>query len=247
MSFFGKNIRKIRTIKKLSQSSFADIFELKRASVGAYEEGRSEAKIDTIIQIAKYFSLTIEQLVAKELTVNDITHFNPSKPAQIKAKNGNSNLSILLIKLAIAKNYIKEISNKEYLENLPRLSIPRITESGMRAFEHGDCDMSFAQSGITKGDILIAKKVKDINSIEINKIYVFVLKNEIITRRLVSFDTEIVTKTNTTPFKIKAFDKEEILECWEVKYNITNSFDNVFPLEQRFNDLERKIDKVLKK
>ena len=52
MSFIGKNIRKIRTIKKLSQADFAKIFELARPSVGAYEEERAEPKVDTIIQIA---------------------------------------------------------------------------------------------------------------------------------------------------------------------------------------------------
>ena len=50
MSFFGKNIRKIRTVKSLSQQSFAEMFELKRGTLGAYEEGRSEPKIDTIIE-----------------------------------------------------------------------------------------------------------------------------------------------------------------------------------------------------
>jgi transcriptional regulator with XRE-family HTH domain len=52
MSYFGRNIRKIRAAKNISQSSFADLFKLTRASIGAYEEGRAEAKIDTIIEIA---------------------------------------------------------------------------------------------------------------------------------------------------------------------------------------------------
>ena len=101
MSNFGKNIKKIRSIKKLSQSAFADIFNLKRASIGAYEEGRSEAKIDTVIEIAKYFSLTIEQLIVKELTVNHITHFDPVKAALKKANNGNNKQEIKLINLVM--------------------------------------------------------------------------------------------------------------------------------------------------
>ncbi|MTI32320.1 helix-turn-helix domain-containing protein, partial [Xanthovirga aplysinae] len=49
MSYIGKNIRKIRSVKKLSQAAFAQLFDLGRATVGAYEEGRAEPKIDTII------------------------------------------------------------------------------------------------------------------------------------------------------------------------------------------------------
>ncbi|NJO92287.1 MAG: helix-turn-helix transcriptional regulator [Chloroflexia bacterium] len=74
MSYFGRNIRKIRNAKKISQTAFADLFHLKRGSIGAYEEGRAEAKIDTIIEIADYFRLSLDQLLRKELTINEIYH-----------------------------------------------------------------------------------------------------------------------------------------------------------------------------
>ncbi|MCU4165196.1 helix-turn-helix domain-containing protein [Carboxylicivirga caseinilyticus] len=76
MSFFGKNIRKIRSIKKISQSEFASIFDLSRASIGSYEEGRAEPKLEIINRVAKYFSITIDELINKELTVNELYHFD---------------------------------------------------------------------------------------------------------------------------------------------------------------------------
>ena len=75
MSFFGKNIKKIRGVKGLSQQAFAEVFDLKRATLGAYEEGRSEPKIDTIIKIANYFSIKIDDLLTSELTVNKLLQF----------------------------------------------------------------------------------------------------------------------------------------------------------------------------
>ncbi len=59
----------------MTQSEFAELFDLKRTAVGAYEEGRAEAKIDTIIKIADYFKLSLDKLLRKELTINDIFHF----------------------------------------------------------------------------------------------------------------------------------------------------------------------------
>ena len=59
----------------MTQTDFADLFDLKRTAVGSYEEGRAEAKIDTIIKIADYFKLSLDQLLRKELTINDIFHF----------------------------------------------------------------------------------------------------------------------------------------------------------------------------
>ncbi len=76
MSFFGKNIRKIRSIKKISQTEFARIFDLSRASVGSYEEGRAEPKIEIITKVANYFSITLDELINKELTVNELYHFD---------------------------------------------------------------------------------------------------------------------------------------------------------------------------
>ena len=75
MSYFGKNIRKIRITKKLTQTEFAELFDLKRTAVGSYEEGRAEAKIATVIKIADYFKLSLDQLLRKELTINEIFHF----------------------------------------------------------------------------------------------------------------------------------------------------------------------------
>ncbi len=59
----------------MTQTEFADLFELKRTALGSYEEGRAEAKIDTVIIIADYFKLTLDQLLRKELTINEIFHF----------------------------------------------------------------------------------------------------------------------------------------------------------------------------
>jgi len=75
MSYIGKNIRKIRMSKKMTQTEFADLFDLKRTAVGSYEEGRAEPKIETLIKISDYFKLSLDQLLRKELSINEIFHF----------------------------------------------------------------------------------------------------------------------------------------------------------------------------
>ena len=75
MSFFGKNIRKIRIAKNMNQTEFAELFDLKRTALGSYEEGRAEAKTDTLIKIVEYFNISLDQLLRKEITVNEIFHF----------------------------------------------------------------------------------------------------------------------------------------------------------------------------
>ncbi len=75
MSYIGKNIRKIRISKKMTQTEFAELFDLKRTAVGSYEEGRAEPKIETLIKIADYFNLSLDSLLRQEISINEIFHF----------------------------------------------------------------------------------------------------------------------------------------------------------------------------
>lgn len=72
MSFFGANIKTIRQAKGLSQQAFADLFDLTRGVIGAYEEGRSEPKISTLLTVVHYFNLDLDQFLTVPLTVDDL-------------------------------------------------------------------------------------------------------------------------------------------------------------------------------
>ena len=75
MTEIGFNIKKIRAVKKLNQSQFAELFGVKRANIGSYEEQRAEPKLDLIIAISDYFKISVDSLVRKKLSVNEILHF----------------------------------------------------------------------------------------------------------------------------------------------------------------------------
>lgn len=72
MSFFGANIKTIRQAKGLSQQAFADLFDLNRGVIGAYEEGRSEPKISTLLTVVHYFNLDLDKFLTVPLTIDDL-------------------------------------------------------------------------------------------------------------------------------------------------------------------------------
>lgn len=76
MSKIGYNIKKLRNVKNLSQQAFADLFNLTRGNISSYEELRAEPKLESIIKIANYFSIPLEHLLTKQLSVNEILNFN---------------------------------------------------------------------------------------------------------------------------------------------------------------------------
>ena len=74
MSFFGKNIKKIRIAKKLSQTAFAELFGLKRTALGAYELNGTSQGLRVFTETGIYGDEgTIE--VWLNIDVNDILQY----------------------------------------------------------------------------------------------------------------------------------------------------------------------------
>lgn len=94
-SILSRNIKKLRLFKSLNQTEFAELFGLNRPIIGSYEEGRSEPKLATLQKIAKHYKLTIDEIVSKELTVNQIAGFEHP----IQQKIGQSSVEDKLEKI----------------------------------------------------------------------------------------------------------------------------------------------------
>ncbi len=236
MSFIGKNIKKIRTVRKLSQAAFADLFSLARPSVGAYEEGRSEPKIDTIIAIANHFSLSTDALLRKELTVNELYSFDILKgefdptqmppalgksiKANVKEKGfllGNYKEGVPLVEKDNVLEYIVNLQNKDYIINLKRIFLPADTAGILRAFVHSGDEMFYHDRGIHDGDVLLAKKLEVIpKKIKLESVFVVVTPKGIIARRLLSVDEKaILLKADNSAYENRIVSSEEMLEIWQ--------------------------------
>lgn len=254
MSHIGSNIRKIRGVKNLNQSAFAELFDLKRASVGAYEEGRAEPKINTIIDIAKHFGISIDDLLTKELSVNDLFKFDIFRDDLIKDSKNNLTPSHPIIDVVPIpyipsnqeKNYLANKENKNYLDEFESLQLPIAKGKEYRAFELKDASMSGNGRGLQKGDIIICSKAKpkSIDQIDLGKIYGFETKEEFKLRRVESKSkTKIILRPENNSFYLEELDWSEIVETWQLKTSITNNFSNDPPLENRIEELESIIKK----
>ena len=81
-TIIAKNFRKLRSFKGLNQTEFAELFGITRSTVGSYEEGRAEPKLETLMKIADYFKLSVDDIIREELTVNKIAGFDLPEPAK---------------------------------------------------------------------------------------------------------------------------------------------------------------------
>ncbi len=134
MTKFGVNIKKIRKTKGLSQQSLADIFNITRGNISSYEDNRAEPRLETIISIANYFGITIEKLLTKDLTINEILQFNSDKIIEDEQRLSNLKLKdvYFISDDILAKGLHQDISFEDF-DQFPLIKIPDTSTSSIIA------------------------------------------------------------------------------------------------------------------
>ena len=257
MSVIGKNIKKIRIVKKISQSEFSSLFKVSRASVGSYEEGRAEPRIDTIISIANYFGLSIDALLTKELTYDELYQLNI-----FEHDTSDEEITQLALTdkdrrkedtpLVTKENYLEYIVNydhKDYINNLPYVRLPNTQYEKTRAFEVQDNAMEFGGHGLLHGDILSCSPVtqKDLKE---GEVYVLVTDQNIFVRRLVRREPTLEFRPDNPNYIRLDWSKHNWQELWKVDgfYSIvleppSMQEERIALLEKKVGELERLVRK----
>ncbi|WP_324670582.1 LexA family transcriptional regulator [Hymenobacter sp. GOD-10R] len=256
MSYVGKNIRKIRTVKKLSQAAFAELFGLARPSVGAYEEGRSEPKMETLIQIAHHFGLSVDLLLTKELTVNELYHFDifkqPEAPVEVPTvapvQSAPTLASTPFVPADRRMEYVVQHHDSAFLNSLPMLTFPHQLGPGTRAFEIVGAEMQHQQQGLRHQDVVLCQSVDmTAPSLRVHRVYAFVTQRGLLVRRLAQRlpDNVLKLRADNPDYGSEEFALEQALEIWEVKSNFTTHLRPPSTIEERVTRLERQIEELL--
>lgn len=111
-TIIGKNFKKLRLFKSLNQTEFADLFGVTRSAVGSYEEGRAEPKLETLMKVADHFKLKVDDLVRKELTVNQIAGFKYPIDEGIKTEQVYQEIRLLSTKVNELEKAVHLLLNK---------------------------------------------------------------------------------------------------------------------------------------
>ncbi|QCK16851.1 helix-turn-helix domain-containing protein [Mangrovivirga cuniculi] len=255
MSYIGKNIKKIRVVKKMSQADFAQIFDIARPSVGAYEEGRSEPKIETIIQIAKYFKLSIDTLLTKELTINELYKFDLFKKEfkgsldkkVDKPHKDSIQKSTPLVTIGDHLNYIVNYDHADFINNLPEIQFPLNKSKKTRAFQISGSEMEYEGCGLNHKDIILCTPIDKNSKLNTDTLYIVVTNDEIISRSLKTITkSTMVFKPYNPAYDNSSIKKEDIIELWKAEAVFSLTLRSPSRLEERVEKLEQQLDKLLK-
>lgn len=240
MQAINKNIKKLRALKGLNQSEFAKLFDLSRANIGSYEEGRAQPKIDTATRIANYFSISLDEFVNKELSVNDLSGFNEIKENQIQTPNKSESrlVSVPFIDSGELRKFLSLGKSKD------QLSIPKEHDADI-ALRHSGHHLE-GKDGVSEGDILLLKRIKP-TEIQHGFIHAF-WRNNKMTVGVCFLDRETIDVRGVQKYTtIETIPKSEIGKTWRLQSIISSRQRNHehILLNNRISELEDTLKKFI--
>lgn len=143
----------------MSQLEFASLFDLKRGTLGAYEEGRSEPKIDTIIKVSRHFKLSTDKLLTEELTVNQLLNFSADIHETTTKTDHSNTISIPLVNDTNIHSILTNSWDESILSAAPCLQLPLNTTASIAFIEHPQLGMQYTELVMRLNGIIFASEV----------------------------------------------------------------------------------------
>lgn len=160
MTQIGKNIKKIRNVRSLSQQAFADLFGLTRGNISSYEESRAEPKIETVVKIANYFGIPLVDFIEKELSVNALLHYNTKLVVETeRLKIGEQLVNIPYIPSIYIKDFASRYNEDDFYHKLPNILVPGVSRFRLVAIGIDNSEDLPAGLRYQPGDVLVYEQV----------------------------------------------------------------------------------------
>jgi len=249
MSCFGNNIKKIRGIKGLSQQAFADLFDLKRGTLGAYEEGRSEPKIETIIKIANYFSISIDNMLTAELTVNQLLRFNDQLTVAPEELEKEEFAVIPCITPKNSRDYLEYFDNPQFVNDLPAIRLPINTEKIFRAYTVDSLEMTSQDEGLFPNDLIVAEKVPldVVPKLTAGIMVLVVMADKFILRRMYVTGKNLTLRADHKNIEEVAVKLADVKELWRVRYVFYRRLPEAAnDINSKMNALQKQMEELRK-
>ncbi|WP_159038349.1 helix-turn-helix domain-containing protein [Brumimicrobium mesophilum] len=222
--------------------NFADLFDLKRGTLGAYEEGRSEPKIETIINVANYFSIPIDDLLKRELTINELLKFNTELTTN-ESQLRKAFPRIPLLTKVNQEEYIIHHQKESFLNNMPFIKWPiDVGDKTYLFYEVFDLEMSDSQGGLYPKDIVLLEKISFENIDQ--SLPVLVVYDDIKLCRIVKKEEKVELIADHPAIETIEISISDIKESWVLVglFQKYRKMENQSDLQTQINQLTKKVE-----
>lgn len=232
MRNISNNLRYLRKSKGLTQQQFADLMEIKRSLVGAYEEDRAEPRYDLLKKFAEFYKLSMDELINEKITEK----WKPKQKADAKdvrvlsiSVDAEDRENIELVPVKASAGYLNGYADPEYISELPKFRLPFLPQGTFRAFElKGDSMLP-----LQPGTLVIGEYIENWTDVKVGETYVFITKSDgIVYKRAGNRYREnktIKLISDNPVYDPYAVQAEDILEVWKAKAYISTSFPDPAP------------------
>ena len=81
----GKQLKHLRRAKAYTQQELADRLDVSKSAISAYEQDRKVPSLETLIQLATYFNVSVDYLLGVEQdTMLDLSGLSPDSRESIR-------------------------------------------------------------------------------------------------------------------------------------------------------------------
>jgi len=224
---FGKNLKLLRTRKKMSQEDLAMEIGIKRSSLSGYENGAAEPDFETLIRISAFFHIPLDKLLKNALenmpehalhALEKNEPFIDGSALRILATTvdtGNVE-NIELVPVKARAGYTSGYADPDYIKVLPAFNLPFLDRNRKyRTFQiSGD-----SMPPVSEGSWVTGEYVQNWNSVRDKHPYIIITKEEgivfkITYNKIREKNTLLLCSTNPLyePYEINI---NEVLEIWK--------------------------------
>lgn len=228
----SENIRRLRKSKELTQAQLASKIGVNRSVIGAYEEGRAEPRLETLVNLAHYFDVSIDFLVrGSEVGKIDLAG-NHLRVIPITVDRSTDKELITVVPLKASAGYLSGYGDLDYVDSLPRFSLPLQElkqDRTYRAFQiEGDSMLP-----ILPGTYVLGQFVQDWNHIRNRESYVVITEEEgIVFKRLVNnidSDASLTLKSDNPSYTDLELPIVHVREIWKAVGFISFTMPDEYP------------------
>lgn len=244
---FAKNLYYLRKKHSISQQELAVVIDVARTTLGDYERGKTEPTIATMVALANYFEVKLDDLLQKDVSHLDLEIIRSEhlKVLAISVDVQNKQ-NIELVDRKAEAGYLEGFQDPHYISELPKILLPKIPDGTFRGFEIQGNSML----PLLPGSIVVCGYLEKLSEIKDGRTYVIATPDGIVYKRVFNQQKEhkITAVSDNPSFPPFEINYSDIKEIWQYYAHVSFS-DSKQGIDEwlvsNISEIQRKLDAVV--
>ncbi len=230
VTFFAQNLIFLRNTleNKVSQQRLADELGLKKSTLAAYESGRAEPRYEELVRLSRFFGVTVDELLSKDLTqAARQLRDQSSLRVLVTTVDSQNHENIEFVPVRALGGYAEGYGDVDFISDLPIFQVPFLpTDRKYWAFPYeGD-----SMPPLRDGAVVFGEYIDQWSAVKNGTICLVVTKDEgVVLKKVFNYLEEkqvLVLKSLNERYGPYTVRQDDIQELWR----FAGYFEKEFPV-----------------